>query len=117
MAALRRLLRQQREDGGWAQTPDLASDAYATGQALYTLHELGVSVNDPAYRRGVQYLLQTQAADGSWLVKSRAAKFQPYFETTFPYGHDQWISLGRYQLGGHGAELRQRSAAGGPPVN
>jgi ankyrin repeat protein len=88
----RRLLQLQREDGGWAQNPDLSSDAYATGQALYTLHELGVSVKDPAYRHGVQYLLQTQAADGSWFVRSRAAKFQPYFETTFPYEHDQWIS-------------------------
>ena len=88
----RRLLQLQREDGGWTQNPDLSSDAYATGQALYTLHELGVSVKDPAYRHGVQYLLQTQAADGSWFVRSRAAKFQPYFETTFPYEHDQWIS-------------------------
>jgi len=91
-ASVRRLVQQEREDGGWAQTADLASDAYATGQTLYTLHELGVSVKDPAYRHGVQYLLQTQAADGSWFVKSRAAKFQPYFETSFPYGHDQWIS-------------------------
>jgi hypothetical protein len=88
----RRVLQLQREDGGWGQTPDLSSDAYSTGQALYTLHELGFSVKDPAYRRGVQYLLQTQAADGTWFVKSRTAKFQPYFETTFPYGHDQWIS-------------------------
>lgn len=91
-ASERRLMQLQREDGGWGQTPDLASDAYATGQALYTLHELGVSVKDPSYRRGVQYLLQTQAGDGTWFVKSRAAKFQPYFETSFPYGHDQWIS-------------------------
>jgi ankyrin repeat protein len=91
-ASVRRLVQQQREDGGWAQTADLASDAYATGQTLYTLHELGVPVKDPSYRHGVQYLLQTQAADGSWFVKSRVAKFQPYFETSFPYGHDQWIS-------------------------
>ena len=25
-------------------------------------------------------------------MKSRAAKFQPYFDTTFPYCDDQWIS-------------------------
>jgi len=91
-SGVRRLLTLQREDGGWGQTPDFASDAYATGQALYTLRELGVSVKDPAYRRGVQYLLQTQAADGTWYVKSRAPKIQPYFDTAFPYGHDQWIS-------------------------
>jgi hypothetical protein len=25
-------------------------------------------------------------------VRSRSLKFQPYFESGFPYGHDQWIS-------------------------
>jgi hypothetical protein len=25
-------------------------------------------------------------------VKSRAMKIQPYFESGFPHGHDQWIS-------------------------
>ena len=76
MTGLRKLAALQREDGGWGQTPDLPSDAYATGQALYTMHELGVPVNDPAYRRGVQYLLQNQAEDGSWMVKSRAPKLR-----------------------------------------
>jgi len=87
-AGARRLMRLQREDGGWAQTPYLPADAYATGEALYTLRELGV----PANSAGIQYLLQTQAADGSWHVASRAPKFQPYFESGFPYGGDQWIS-------------------------
>jgi len=44
------------------------------------------------FQKGVKYLLSTKAADGSWYVRSRAAKFQPYFESGFPYGHDQWIS-------------------------
>jgi hypothetical protein len=66
----------------------LTTDAYATGQALYTLHEVGGWSN----ARGVRYLLGTQAADGSWHVVSRAPKFQPYFESGFPYGGDQWIS-------------------------
>ena len=88
----RELLALQRTDGGWAQTPYLASDAYATGQVLYTLHELGVPASDPAVQRGITYLLRTQAEDGTWHVKSRAMKIQPYFESGFPYGHDQWIS-------------------------
>jgi hypothetical protein len=41
--------------------------------------------------RGAAFLLRTQDPDGSWYVKSRAMKIQPYFESGFPYGHDQWI--------------------------
>jgi ankyrin repeat protein len=85
---LRKLARLQHDDGGWSQTPYLPTDAYATGQSLYTLHELGAPVNN----RGTRYLMETQAADGSWHVVSRAAKIQPYFESGFPYGGDQWIS-------------------------
>jgi hypothetical protein len=89
----RKIIALQREDGGWAQTPYLSSDAYATGTALYALKVAGhVPGSDTAYRKGVAFLLQTQAEDGSWYVASRAPKFQPYFEGGFPYGHDQWIS-------------------------
>jgi len=88
----RELLELQRPDGGWAQTPYLTTDAYATGQVLYTLHELGVHASDAAFRRGAAFLLQTQKEDGSWYVKSRAMKIQPYFQSGFPYEHDQWIS-------------------------
>ena len=87
-----KLLKLQRADGGFAQTPHLASDAYATGQVLYTLRELGVPAADAAIRRGVTFLITTQHEDGSWFVKSRAMKIQPYFQSGFPYGHDQWIS-------------------------
>jgi ankyrin repeat protein len=87
------LIALQRSDGGWAQTPYLASDAYATGQVLYTLHETGAfTTDDPVFRRGVEFLLRTQKEDGSWYVKSRAMKIQPYFQSGFPYDHDQWIS-------------------------
>ena len=51
-----------------------------------------MQTKDPVYQKGVKFLLDTQAGDGSWYVKSRAPKFQPYFESGFPYGHDQWIS-------------------------
>jgi ankyrin repeat protein len=82
----------QRADGGWAQTPYLESDAYATGQVLYALRQLGLSGTDSAVRRGSVYLRRTQAADGTWHVRNRAMKVQPYFEGGFPYEHDQWIS-------------------------
>jgi hypothetical protein len=88
----RELLALQRADGGWAQTPHLATDAYATGQVLFAMRELGMSASDAAVGRAVAFLLRTQADDGTWHVKSRAMKIQPYFESGFPYGHDQWIS-------------------------
>jgi hypothetical protein len=89
---LKKLLALQHSDGGWAQTPELASDAYGTGQVLYTLHELGIPASDPAYRSAVAYLLSRQRDDGSWYVRSRAPKIQPYFQSGFRYDHDQWIS-------------------------
>lgn len=89
------LKQTQREDGGWAQLPDLNSDAWATGLALYALHEAGgIPVTDPVYQRGVAYLLRTQFEDGSWWVRSRSWPFQPHFNGQFPHGKDQWISQG-----------------------
>ena len=68
----RQLLGQQREDGGWSQLPAMESDAYATGEVLVALHEAaGVSSSNPAYQRGLRFLLKTQASDGSWRVNSR----------------------------------------------
>lgn len=87
-----RVLALQRADGGWAQWETMASDAYATGQALYALRAAGVGVTDDPYRRGTQYLLGTQLDDGTWHVRTRAFGFQPYFEAGFPHGRDQFIS-------------------------
>jgi ankyrin repeat protein len=87
------LLSMQRVDGGWSQMPGMESDAYATGQALYALNVTGrLSASDPIYRKGIDYLLRTQADDGSWHVRSRSIWLQPYFESGFPYGQDQFIS-------------------------
>ena len=87
------LLAQQRPDGGWSQNSYLDSDAYATGIVMATLCREGfLKSSDAAYKRGAAFLLKTQFPDGSWFVRSRAPKLQPYFESSFPFGHDQWIS-------------------------
>ena len=83
------ILAAQRSDGGWAQRQGFPSDAYATGMTVWALNETGVARPDA---KAVKFLLGTQSADGSWHVVSRATKFQQYFESGFPYGHDQWIS-------------------------
>ena len=90
--AQRDLLALQRVDGGWADLPSMSSNAYATGKALFALQTAGLPVSDPAYRRGAEYLLKNQMADGSWYVSTRALGFQPYFESGFPHGVNQSIS-------------------------
>jgi ankyrin repeat protein len=91
--ATSQLTANQRADGGWSQLPSMASDAYATGEALYALESAGqLAASDLAYQKAIRYLLRTQAADGSWHVKTRSLTVQPYFESGFPYGDDQWIS-------------------------
>ena len=87
------LLATQRPDGGWGQLSTLESDAYATGQALVALQAAGrVSTNETAYLKGIGFLLRTQLPDGTWHVRSRSFPFQPYKESGFPHGNDQWIS-------------------------
>ena len=84
----------QRDDGGWAQTPEMESDAYATATVLVALQRAaGRKRHHPAVRRGVQYLLDDQQQDGSWHVVTRATPFQTYFESGFPHGEDQFISI------------------------
>jgi ankyrin repeat protein len=92
-SAADRLLDLQRDGGGWAQSEYLQPDAYATGLVLDALFRTGLlKASEPAYRRGVAFLLRTQFPDGSWFVRSRVPKFQPYFQSGFPFDHDQWIS-------------------------
>jgi len=90
--AMRELVATQRSDGGWSDIVGMESNAYATGKALVALRTAGLPVSDAAYERGVRFLLGTQQEDGSWYVKTRALAFQPYFDSGFPYGFDQWIS-------------------------
>lgn len=69
-----RIKQRQNADGGWSQTADMASDAWATGQALYALAHAGVKGDDQVIRRAQTFLIQAQREDGSWPMKSRPAK-------------------------------------------
>lgn len=93
IAGLRQaVLGAQRDDGGWAQTDDMESDAYATGQTLWILQTTGSDPASEAYRRGVKYLLSAQCEDGSWFVSSRSKPVQPYFDNGDAHGKHQFIS-------------------------
>jgi hypothetical protein len=93
-AGAKELAQSQRKDGGWGQIDGLDGDAYATGSALVVLHLAGgMSTDDPAYQRGLDFLVKNQLEDGSWKVTSRSKPFQPYYETGFPHAKDQFISI------------------------
>jgi hypothetical protein len=72
---LRRLAAQlwerQRADGGWAQTAERASDAFATGQALVALHRAGYTTKDAAVHNGLRFLVRTREAVGTWPMTSQ----------------------------------------------
>jgi N-acyl-D-amino-acid deacylase len=95
---IQKILASQRLDGGWSQTPEMPSDAYATGQTLYALTRAGVKPNPPRPRafgcsfmvmpeggfaafsvdgealgRATFFLQRAQSVDGSWPVTSRPA--------------------------------------------
>ncbi len=96
--AAKLLLTLQNKDGGWGQLPERSSDAYATATALFALAESGeLSIDSDSYVRGARFLLDIQKEDGSWLVESRlhppAPVSPPYFESGFPHGHNQFLSL------------------------
>ena len=65
---------------------------------------------DPAYRRGLEFLLRTQIADGSWLVETHAVPIQAYFESGFPYGVNQMGLRGRDGMGDDGAGARHANS-------
>jgi hypothetical protein len=102
------LLTRQRADGGWGQTQDLASDAYATGQAVYALVSRGgLDGQHPAIVAARDFLVKTQNADGSWAMISRppnnggdvdgAGNLEPI--TVAAAG---WAVLGLLQVAGEG---------------
>lgn len=68
---VKRIKDRQNADGGWSQTKEMASDAWATGQALYALAHAGLTPSDPAIARGLGFLVAAQRQDGSWPMTSR----------------------------------------------
>jgi len=63
--------RAQNLDGGWGQAKGARSDAFATGQALFVLMEVGTQPGDDAIRKAQAFLTKTQGPEGSWPMESR----------------------------------------------
>ena len=62
---VRALAGMQRADGGWSQLPELASDAYATGQVLYALN----TASRMTAARTARATMALAAAQGSSVVQ------------------------------------------------
>jgi hypothetical protein len=80
------LIKSQREDGGWGWQPDDASDAWATGLALYALSQSGDAAPAGAIERARGFLSKTQRENGSWLVEGKLTKnadMASYFGTAW----------------------------------
>jgi len=90
------LMGRQNMDGGWPQVKGAASDAYATGQALYVLSLAGVKGDAAEVLRGVSFLVSTQRADGSWPMKSRAHPGAKPMKSPVPITHfgSAWGAMG-----------------------
>lgn len=90
------LLASRMSNGAWSQLPRYPADAYSTGEALFALEESGLPATAAAMRRGFQFLMSTQASDGTWRVHTRMispAHVSPeYFSTGFPYEKDEYLS-------------------------
>jgi hypothetical protein len=69
-----RIKERQNADGGWSQTKDMASDAWATGQALYALAQAGIKSRESVIARAQAFLIRTQRHEGSWPMTSRPTK-------------------------------------------
>jgi squalene-hopene/tetraprenyl-beta-curcumene cyclase len=69
-----RIKERQNTDGGWSHTKDMASDAWATGQALYALAQADTKSDDSVIKGAHAFLVKTQRDDGSWPMTSRPVK-------------------------------------------
>ncbi len=71
---VKRITARQNADGGWSQTKTMASDAWATGQALYALGHAGIKPDEPLVANARTFLITTQRDNGSWPMTSRPVK-------------------------------------------
>lgn len=94
------ILSSQRADGGWSFAPGDPSNAYSTGQTLYTLRQIGVEADHGAIRRAVDYLLETQKADGTWAVASALTSREQSHEKDYIYEYwgTAWAVIGLSQV-------------------
>ena len=67
-----RILNGQNQDGGWGFLPGKSSNTECTSLCLLALDSLGGKQPVTSTKRGLEWLLQRQAAEGSWPLSDSA---------------------------------------------
>lgn len=89
-----KLVDAQNDDGGWGWLLEENSDAFGTGIAIYALHQVGVTIEDPVIVEAQNYLMQSQAEDGSWPVNGTKQADREYPTPTATYWGTCWAVIG-----------------------
>ena len=93
---------EQQPDGGWKEhSATDGSNAIATGQVLYAFKQAGVSIHGAMFRRGVDFLLQSQMNEptpdnGLW------KSIHTQSERPSDFAHTMWAVIGL--AGSYGAD-------------
>jgi squalene-hopene/tetraprenyl-beta-curcumene cyclase len=102
LPALRQaLLGRQNDDGGWGWISGEASDALATGMAIYALSVTsGDDAGDvrAALAKATTLLLTTQQQDGSWAVPGTKKNTRQKNTPTASYWGTAWAVIGLLEL-------------------
>ena len=93
--SMEELIQRQHADGGWGWISRQASDALATGHALYALRSVGTGdAVAGALGAGEQFLIRTQLEDGSWRVPGTKRKADNAPTETANYWGTGWAVVG-----------------------
>jgi squalene-hopene/tetraprenyl-beta-curcumene cyclase len=99
----------QHEDGGWGERCDTYDDPVFKGQGLSTASQtawavMGLCAFDdldrPSVRNGVEYLIRTQNADGSWTeAEATGTGFPKVFYLKYDMYRNSWplLALATYR--------------------
>lgn len=99
---------RQRADGGWGLWNGWGSDSMVTAMAGMALDELSPSPSDPVIRKAVQWLLSTQAADGSWYSQNGILSSRMAATTWVAI----WLPIALDRIGGIDTDLTVALPAG-----
>lgn len=91
-----KLWQRQNDDGGWGWLSVDASDALATGMALYALRQTATDVEAEAkaLSSAEQFLIDTQQSDGSWSVPGTKKSSRSRSTPTSDYWGTAWAVIG-----------------------